>query len=158
MLHIVPGHLADPRVVALLRIHTTRALAETARGSGHALDHTGLQRPDIQFFAGWMDDALHVIGALKHLDATTGEIKSMHTAEAARRTGAGRAMLTHLIATARAAGMTRLFLETGSWPYFKPAVAFYRAHGFVPCPPFGDYQPDPNSLFLTLDLAAGRQP
>jgi len=155
MLHIIPANLADPRIVALLQIHTTRALAETARGSGHALDRTGLQRPDIQVFAGWKGDDLLVIGALKRLDATTGELKSMHTAEAARRTGAGRAMLTHLIATARAAGMTQIYLETGSWPYFKPAVAFYQAHGFVPCPPFGAYQPDPNSLFFTLDLAPG---
>jgi putative acetyltransferase len=47
--------------------------------------------------------------------------------------------------------MSRLSLETGSWDYFQPAVALYRSHGFVECPPFGDYVPDPNSIFMTLD-------
>jgi putative acetyltransferase len=49
--------------------------------------------------------------------------------------------------------MTRLSLETGSWEYFLPAHALYRSHGFVECAPFADYVPDPNSLFMTLDLA-----
>ena len=48
----------------------------------------------------------------------------------------------------------RLSLETGSWPYFEAARAFYRRHGFVECPPFGDYNPDPNSVFMTLELEA----
>ena len=60
------------------------------------------------------------------------------------------------IREARARGMARLSLETGSWDYFKPALALYRAHGFVLCGPFEGYVEDPNSLFLTLDLSASR--
>jgi putative acetyltransferase len=37
-MHIIEGGLDDPRVVALLHTHVTRARAETARGSAHALD------------------------------------------------------------------------------------------------------------------------
>jgi len=37
-------------------------------------------------------------GALKRLAADHGEVKSMHTAEAARRRGAGGMMLRHIIA------------------------------------------------------------
>jgi putative acetyltransferase len=48
----------------------------------------------------------------------------------------------------------RLSLETGCFAYFAPAVALYRAHGFIECAPFGDYTPDPNSLFLTLEVSA----
>jgi putative acetyltransferase len=48
--------------------------------------------------------------------------------------------------------MSRLSLETGSWEYFRPARSLYRKHGFVECPPFGDYVLDPNSVFMTLDL------
>jgi putative acetyltransferase len=81
-----------------------------------------------------------------------GEVKSMHTVAAARRRGAGSAMVSHIIEAARGAAMTRLSLETGSWDYFKPAIALYRRHGFVECPPFADYKPDPNSVFMTLDL------
>ena len=62
-------------------------------------------------------------------------------------------MLRHIIADARSQGLERLSLETGSFDYFRPAVALYRAHGFVDCAPFGSYRPDPNSVFLTLDLS-----
>jgi len=54
------------------------------------------------------------------------------------------------------AGMSRLSLQTGSWDFFKPAVALYKRHGFVECPPFAGYVEDPNSIFLSLDLDAAR--
>jgi putative acetyltransferase len=76
----------------------------------------------------------------------------MHTVQSMRRRGAGRAILRHIITRARARGISRLSLETGSWEYFWPAQAFYRSHGFVECPPFGDYVLDPNSVFMSLDL------
>ena len=91
-------------------------------------------------------------GALKELDATHGEIKSMRTANARRRNGVGRAMLLHILAQARARGYTQLSLETGSMAAFEPARALYAAHGFVPCGPFGGYVPDPNSWFMTIVL------
>jgi len=69
-----------------------------------------------------------------------------------RRKGAGSAVLRHIIAAARAAGMARLSLETGTWDYFRPARAFYARHGFIECPPFADYVLDPNSVFMSLDL------
>jgi putative acetyltransferase len=149
---IIEGGLDDARVIALLGIHVTRARAEAPPGSAHALDLSGLKAPEIRFWSLWKGDALFAVGALKRLPDDDGEVKSMHTAEAARRRGAGSAMLRHIIAEARAAGMARLSLETGSWDYFKPAVALYQRHGFVACAPFGTYKPDPNSLFLTLDL------
>jgi putative acetyltransferase len=152
MLRIVEGDLRDPRVVDLLHIHLTSARAETAPGSAHALDLTGLQSPDISFWTMWDDETLVGIGALKRLSADHGEIKSMHTAQSMRGKGAGSAMLRHIIAIARARGMSCLSLETGSWDYFRPARAFYRGHGFIECPPFADYVLDPNSVFLSLDL------
>ena len=152
MIRIVPGDFSDPRVTDLLRIHHTTARAQTAPGSAHALDVAGLQAPDITFWAIWEDDTLLGFGALKRLSAEHGEVKSMHTAESVRRQGAGSAMLRHIIAAARACGMVRLSLETGSWDYFRPARAFYARHGFVECQPFDDYMPDPNSVFMSLDL------
>jgi putative acetyltransferase len=151
-MRIIPGDFSDPRVRDLVYTHQTRARAETAVGSAHALDLTALQSPDISFWTIWNDETLLGIGALKRLSADHGEIKSMHIVESMRRKGAGRAMLNHIIATARARGMARLSLETGSWEYFKPAQALYRSHGFVECPPFADYLPDPNSVFMSLDL------
>jgi putative acetyltransferase len=151
-MRIAVGNLTDPRVISLLNFHLSASRANTAPGSAHALDLTGLQSPDITFWTAWAGEALLAVGALKQLSADHGEVKSMHTAVAARRKGMGSAMLKHIIAFARSHGISRLSLETGSWDYFQPAVALYRSHGFVECPPFADYVQDPNSIFMTLDL------
>jgi len=156
MMRIVQGDFSDPRVVDLLHIHHTGAKAETAPGSAHALDLTGLQSPDISFWTVWDDETLLGFGALKRLSADHGEVKSMHTAQPMRGRGVGSAMLRHIIATARASGISRLSLETGTWEYFRPARALYRSHGFVECPPFADYVLDPNSVFMSLDLRESR--
>jgi len=152
-LRIVNGGLEDPRVVALLQLHVIRARAETAPGSAHALDLGALRAPDVTFWSAWDGDEPVGVGALKRLSAEDGEIKSMHTAEAARGRGVGSALVRHIMAEARARGMRRLSLETGSWPYFLPARALYARHGFVECGPFGDYREDPNSVFMTVALA-----
>lgn len=151
-MHIVEGGLNDPRVVALLHTHVTRARAETARGSAHALDLSGLRAPEIAFWTAWEGEDVVGVGALKRLSAEHGEIKSMHTAEAARGRGVGSALLRQIMAAARARGMSRLSLETGAWAYFVPARALYARHGFVECAPFGEYREDPNSVFMTLEL------
>lgn len=151
-MHIVEGGLDDPRVVALLQTHVTRARAETAEGSAHALDLSGLRAPEVSFWSAWEGQAVVGVGALKRLAADHGEVKSMHTAEAVRGRGVGSAMLRHIMAAARARGMSRLSLETGSWPYFEPARSLYARHGFVECGPFGAYREDPNSVFMTVAL------
>jgi len=156
MMRIIQGDLSDPRVTDLLQIHLTNARAQTAPGSAHALDISGLQSPDVSFWTIWNDEALLGFGALKRLSKDHGEVKSMHLAQTMRRKGAGGAMLHHIIATARANGMSRLSLETGSWEYFSPARAFYRSHGFTECPLFADYVLDPNSIFMSPDLVYGR--
>lgn len=91
-------------------------------------------------------------GAPKQLDSEHGEIKSMRTPIANRRRGAGRAMPTHIIAVARERGYKHLSLETGSIEVFVPARRLYESFSFSYCEPFGDYEPDPNSVFMTLRL------
>jgi putative acetyltransferase len=151
------GDLDDPRIVALLRFHFNKCHEVTPPGSAHAFDVTRLKSPEIDFWAAWEGETLLGVGAMKPLDATHGEVKSMHTAEAARRRGVGGAILRHIIETSRARGLTRLSLETGSFGYFVPAVALYKSHGFTECPPFGDYKLDPNSVFLTRPIVLYRE-
>jgi putative acetyltransferase len=151
-MQITLGDLNDSRIIDLLRYHVTTARAQTAPGSAHALDLKGLQSPDISFWAAWNGETLVAVGALKELSEDHGEVKSMHTAQTARRKGVGSAMLQHIISFARSRGISRLSLETGSWDYFQPAVTFYQRHGFIECPPFADYVQDTNSIFMTLDL------
>jgi putative acetyltransferase len=149
---IVEGGLDDLRVAELLRTHLARARAETAPGSAHALDLSALRAPEVTFWSAWDGEAVVGVGALKRLSPDHGEIKSMHTAEAARGRGVASALLARIFETARGAGLTRLSLETGSWPYFAPARALYARHGFTECGPFGEYHEDPNSVFMTLAL------
>ena len=149
---ILPADLDDPRVRDLLAHHHASARAATAPGSAHALDLEELKAREVTVWAAWEGETLVGVGALQRLSREHGEIKSMHTVEAGRRRGVGRAMLLHIIAAARDLGLCRLSLETGSWDYFRPARRLYRSHGFTECPPFGDYRPDPNSVFLSLDL------
>jgi len=151
-LRIIEGDFTDPRVVELVKTHFTTARAETAEGSAHALDLSGLQAPEISFWSIWDADELLGVGALKRLSPQHGEVKSMHVITTRRGQGAGRAMLDHIVEVAKAEGMTRLSLETGSKEYFRAARAFYRRNGFADCPPFADYRSDANSVFMSLDL------
>lgn len=144
--------LTGPEIRALLEAHLATMRSLSPPESIHALDLEGLRRPEITFWTIWEGDALVGCGALKRLSPDEGEIKSMHTAAAHRGKGVAEAMLLHILAEARAQGLRRLNLETGSQPGFEPARRLYAKHGFAFCGPFGDYQADPNSVFMTLAL------
>jgi putative acetyltransferase len=149
-LRILPADLGDARIIMLLTSHVHAARAQTAPGSAHALDLSGLKSPSITVWAAWLSGDLAGAGALKRLSPIQGEIKSMYTVPSARRQGVARAMVAHIIETARAEGIEGLSLETGSWPYFDPARRLYADFGFSECGPFGDYREDSNSVFMTL--------
>ncbi|GAB4367911.1 MAG: GNAT family N-acetyltransferase [Kiloniellaceae bacterium] len=152
IMHIRLDDLRGPEIAALLEAHLALMRATSPPESTHALDLDGLRRPEIAFWTLWDGDDLLGCGALKQLDAAHGEIKSMHTAKAARGRGVARRMLAHIIAEARARGYRRLSLETGSMDAFAPARGLYAAFGFTFCEPFADYVLDPNSVFMTLEL------
>lgn len=131
--------LGTPAVVALLEHHVREAHRNSPSGSVFALDLSGLRAPDIRLWSVWDGETLLGLGAWKALDKGDAELKSMRTAPGYERKGVGKAMLAHLIADARAAGMTRILLETGTNAAFAPARAMYEAAGFQPAGAFGDY-------------------
>jgi len=144
--------LTGPEVIALLEQHLVEMHSHTPAESVHALDVERLRAPGVTFWSAWSDGRLAGCGALKELDPAHGEIKSMRTADAFRGRGVGRVVLGHLIDVARVRGYTRLSLETGSNPPFGSARRLYERHGFAYVPPFGDYAPDPWSVFMSLAL------
>lgn len=144
--------LSRPAIHALLEEHLRSMHALGPPESVHALDLEKLRRPEITFWSAWEGAMLLGCGALMALGDGHGEVKSMRTPEARRRTGAGRALLLHIIAVARARGYRRLSLETGSVAAFVPAHHLYESAGFVRTGPFGGYAEDPNSVFMTLAL------
>ncbi len=145
----------DPRrddVRALLEQHLAFAREVTPPEDVHALDLDGLLDPSVTFYSLRVDGELLGVGALKELAPGHAELKSMHTAKAARRRGVGRAIVDHLLAVAASRGVRRVSLETGAMDAFAPARALYASVGFVPCGPFGDYEESPNSAYMTLVL------
>ena len=149
---IQPDDLTHPAIHALLNEHLQSMYALSPPESVHALDLEKLRKPEITFWSAWDGGMLLGCGALKELDDTHGEVKSMRTPLAIRRRGAGRAILEHIIAVARLRGYQRLSLETGTVDAFKPAQKLYESVGFTTCGPFADYRVDPNSVFMTLRL------
>lgn len=149
---IAIDHLDDPAIAAFLQSHLDDMRAVSPPESKHALDLAGLRVSAITFWSAYDGQTLVGYGAIKEIAPDGGEIKSMRVHGAARGMGVGSAILQHLIATARARGYRNLKLETGSMAFFTPAQALYRRHGFIDCEPFGDYWPDPNSLFMELTL------
>ena len=95
--------LHRPEVLALLREHLASMHALGPPESVHALDVSGLKSPDVTFWTVWEDGVLLGCGALKELDPAHGEVKSMRTPAELRRRGAGRAVLTHILAEAKGA-------------------------------------------------------
>ena len=144
--------LTGPAIAQLLREHLEAMHEQSPPESVHALDLDALRRPEITFWCAWDDGELMGCGALKQLDATQGEVKSMRTATRFLRRGVAAALLAHIIGQARQRGYRQLSLETGSAAAFDPAWRLYERHGFVPCGPFASYVPDPHSRFMRLVL------
>ena len=142
-------------VCALLERHLAFAAATTPPEDVHALDVNGLLDPAVTLFSFRAGGELLGVAALKRLDDRHAELKSMHTAEAARRRGVGRALVDHVVDVARGRGYRRLSLETGSGAAFAAARALYADAGFAVCGPFADYPDSPNSAYMTLILAPG---
>jgi putative acetyltransferase len=139
-------------VRALLETHLGFAHEVTPPGHVHALDSKNLVDPAVTLFTVREDGVLLGVGALRRLDASHVELKSMHVGAAARRRGIGRAMLDHLLAVAADRGYQRASLETGTMDAFSPALRLYEQAGFVPCEPFGEYTANPHSICMTMSI------
>ena len=151
-MQIRPGGLDTSQVAALLAEHLDDMHRFSPPESVHALDLDRLRQPDLTFWSLWDGEEVLGCAALRQLDPTHAELKSMRTASAHRRRGVAAALLDHLVAVARERGYSRLSLETGPTEEFAPARALYAGYGFSPCGPFGPYAVDEFSVFMTLTL------
>jgi putative acetyltransferase len=145
--------LDHPHVIALLREHLQGFAQLSPPGSVHALGAEALRRSGVAFWSAWRDDALLGFGALRRIDETHAEIKSMRTASAHLRQGVAAALLRCILDEAARRGIRRLSLETGSAPEFAPAHRLYERFGFVVCGPFADYPDDSHSAFMTKHIS-----
>jgi putative acetyltransferase len=148
-MHIRQDDPTAPHVADLLRLHLGELHSQTPLEHAFALDASGLSAPEITFWTVWDGDTFVGFGALRQLEPGHGEVKSMRTVPGQLRRGVARAMLAHVVETARARGYTRLSLETGTGASFLPAIALYEAFGFEACGPFADYAASPHNCFFT---------
>ena len=141
-----------PDLALLMQRHSIDMWAETPPESVHMMDASQLAIPEVAFYVLREDGQALAMGAFKQLTDGHGEIKSMHVLAEHRRRGLSGLMVQHLVTEARAGGLVRLSLETGSQPIFAPARRLYERAGFAECGPFEGYHADPNSVFMTRAL------
>ncbi|MFI7602546.1 GNAT family N-acetyltransferase [Actinoplanes sp. NPDC049681] len=149
---IVVDDLSGPEISAFLQEHVKEMQAITPPESKHALDLDGLRKPEITFWSVYDSGRLVGCGALKELDTSSAELKSMRTAQHAKRRGVASALVDHILAEARRRRYARLYLETGAAEFFAPARALYAKFGFMPCQPFAGYREDPNNVYMAKVL------
>jgi putative acetyltransferase len=153
VLRIDVDDLSRPQALALLEEHLRNMYELSPPDQVFAFDASKLKSPNVTFWTAWNGELLLGCAALKELSATEGEIKSMRTPSAQCRTGAGRALLNHIIKIARSRGYRFLYLETGRHPAFVPAQTLYGSAGFALCGPFGSYRDNGNSIFMSMPVA-----
>jgi putative acetyltransferase len=149
---IVEDDLSGAQIAALLRLHLDEMHQWSPPESVHAMPIERLRAADVTFYAAWDGAVLAGCGALKQIDPSHGEFKSMRAHPDYRGKGVGRAILDHLISEAHARGYWRISLETGRPAPFLPARRLYEVNGFTECPPFGTYTADDFSICMTRIL------
>lgn len=152
MFTIRQDDLTGPEVRALLGEHLADLALHSPAESMHAMPVDRLSGPDVTFWSVWSGDRVVGCGALKEINASHGEVKSMRTIDDVKGQGVGGLVLDHLLDEARRRGYTRVSLETGSNEPFEPAHRLYARRGFEECSPFADYAEDPWSIFMTKEL------
>lgn len=144
--------LESDDVLGLLRLHLEEMHEASPACKVHAMVPQRLREDDVTFYTVRLDGKLAAVGALKELGDGRGELKSMRAAPGFRGKGAGRALLEHLIAEARARGYHWLGLETGRTQEFADARALYQRYGFVEGEAFNGYVSDEFSLCMEKHL------
>ncbi|MHB1488541.1 MAG: GNAT family N-acetyltransferase [Acidimicrobiales bacterium] len=144
--------VGTPDVAALIETHLALSRATTPAAYSFALSGSGLAEPSVTLYSARQAGRLLGIAALRQLEPSHVELKSMHTVRQFRGRGVAARLLEELIAVATAQGYGRMSLETGGMDAFASARRLYARAGFVPCPPFGEYRSSPYNTFMTLVL------
>jgi putative acetyltransferase len=143
---------ADPRARALLDQSDAYMATLYPPQSNHMEGVEALQQANVLFVGASLGAALAGCGAVKTLrdDGLYGEIKRVFVAPPFRGRGISRAIMEFLERHLAVQGVPLARLEMGA---LQPeAMALYRALGYLERPPFGKYQPDPQSLFMEKRL------
>src|SRR6201988_3652683 len=136
----------QPDVIPLIEALDAQMTALYPPESNHLLDLAALSDPAVTFLVVRDGDEVVGCGALLRDPRGWGEVKRMVVRPDRRGRGIGKRVLAALEGLARDARLSLLRLETGI--HSADALALYRRSGFVKCAAFGDYKPDPLSVFM----------
>jgi putative acetyltransferase len=142
-----PDQPAVTALIAALDAYLSRLYPP---GSNHLLDVGALLAPGV-IFAVARDAAGAVCGCGAVLPlGQGGELKRMYVSPGLRGQGMGRALLAFLEQQSRQRRLQVLRLETGI--HQPEALRLYETFGYTRRGPFGDYLPDPLSVFMEKRL------
>ncbi|MBR0893651.1 GNAT family N-acetyltransferase [Bradyrhizobium tropiciagri] len=147
---IGPEDPTQPEVRRLIALSDAYLAALYPPDSNHLADAATLAAPGTVFLVARRNTEVLGSVAFRIIAPGHAEMKRMFVRADARGGGLGRCLLDALEAVARSRQIERLSLETGIRQ--PEAIVLYRAAGYQECPPFGDYAPDPLSLFMTKRL------
>lgn len=137
-------------VIRLLDMSTAYAESLYPAESNHLLDLASLEKPEVTFWVARLEGEIVGCCSLVEAGDGTAEIKRMFVDPAARGQRVAQKLMDVLEEKASQRRLTAVRLETGI--YQPEAIALYRKFGYVEIEPFGDYQPDPLSLFMEKAL------
>ena len=122
--------------------------------SNHLESIQALQEPNVHFIGVEIERNLLACGATKILndDGQYAEVKRVFVAEQARGRGLSKIIMAALEDHLRTIGIRIARLETGIKQ--PEAIGLYRKLGYTVRGPFGNYQPDPLSIFMEKYLEA----
>tara|TARA_Y100000389_G_C17385130_1_gene476587 strand:+ start:712 stop:1176 length:465 start_codon:yes stop_codon:yes gene_type:complete len=150
MLKSIEGNFDNPEVNELLIKHFIELRSVSPAGSTHVLDIAGLKDISIKFWSLWENNELVGIGALKFLDKTHGEFKSIRVNDKFRNKGYGIKLINHLINESKKLNIKKISLETGAGNFFLYARKLFIESGFKVCKPFSHYKIDVNSVYMSM--------
>lgn len=139
-----------PDVRALLAASDAYVAALYPTESNHMVDIDDLQGPDVFFFVARLDGKALGCASLVQKSADYVEIKRMYVDNTARGKGVGKRLMKVLNEQAHRLGAGYIRLETGV--HQPEAIALYRRDGFTDIDAFGEYEPDPLSIFMEKQL------
>jgi putative acetyltransferase len=146
----------QPEVRSMLERLDAYCAALYPAESNHLMDIESLMQGDVLFLvARGVDGSAAGCAALVNRredgnGENYGEVKRMFVDENKRGLGTGRKLLEHIGMFAAMSGLRTLRLETGI--HQPEAIALYERAGFVRREPFGEYRPDPLSIFMEKRL------
>ncbi|WP_307233318.1 GNAT family N-acetyltransferase [Pararhizobium capsulatum] len=140
----------QPEILHLLHQSDLYAQSLYPAESNHLVDIKTLEKPEVGFFVARHDGAIVGCCALVDAGDGTAEIKRMFVDPKARGLKIGRKLLERIEAHGLEIGLNAIRLETGI--YQPEAINLYRSAGYADIEAFGNYLPDPLSLFMEKPL------